>query len=250
MLLFIIAFLIFILWYSKIVYRSYFNHLSVFIGVNSGSIILMYGCSIINDSLSPYTWICIWMMFACFLIGSYLGKYRFTLGRKDIGRDQYVKTSNIGKLKELIIIYSIVYDIFAFYYLFRLNAYYGLGRMLADMTGINIAFQTGDFSLGISSCFTPIGIPLSLMILYYQSKVKNRSFIMYIQYALCYIQCISPRRDTFFYDYDDAAIFDVSELSEHENSNTNKEEYKKSANNNRNRCGSCLDDELYPKLDE
>ena len=206
----LVAFLIIILWYSKVAYKSYFSHLSVFIGVNIGSLILMYGCSIIDSSISLITWVYICTMFLCFLAGSYIGKFRFTLGKQNIVRTAYERVSNVVRLRRLIIVYSIIYDIFAFYYLYRLNTYYGIGRMFGDMSGINLAFQTGDFSLGISSYFTPIGIPLSLMLLYYKKKVKG-SILLYVQYALCYIQCISPRRDNLFFMIMMTLLFIVSQ---------------------------------------
>ena len=207
---FIVALLVFILWYSKKVYKSYFSHLSIFVGVNAGAIILMYGCSIIDSSLSSTTWVCIWVMFGGFLLGSLVGKYKFSLCKKYNGKEQICKISNIARLRKLIIVYSIVYNIFAFYYFFRLNSYYGIGRMFVDMSGINLAFQNGDFTRGLSSYFTPIGISLSLMILYYIKKVKGNS-LLYIQYALCYIQCISPRRDNLFFMIVMTLLFIVSQ---------------------------------------
>lgn len=192
-----IFFLITTIYYSKKKYGSYFNHISVFVGVNIISLILMLGCPLIYNNISFKNWAHIYTMLISFLVGSYLGKYKFLVGNK--GRIARIrKTTNFKRLKTIIIFYSVIYDIFAIYYILLLNSYYGLDHMFLNMTGLNIAVQNGDFQTGICSYFTPIGIPLSLMLLYYR-KYKGGGVLLYIQYALCYLHCISPRRDSLFY---------------------------------------------------
>ena len=197
MLILCIAILIVAISLSKKRYGTYVNHITVFLGVNIGAIILMYGCSNIDSNLSFELCIKIIVMFVAFLIGSIIGQARFSVGgRSLLARDQ--KVSNISRLRNCIIIYSVIYDIFAIYYLYSLNSYYGLRQMFINMSGLNVAIQNGDFQVGISSWFMPIGFALSLMILFYCRKKKG-NLLLYIQYALCYIQCISPRRDNLFF---------------------------------------------------
>lgn len=190
-----------LVFFSHKIYRSFINPLNLFLGINLVSIILMYATSIIDDTISPYLWFLIFIMMFFYVWGvgfegkrvSISSRYNFNLEKN---------FSNMERLKLLIFIYSIIFDIFAFYYLYHLNSAYGIKRMMQDMSGINSAMQTGEFETGIYSYFTPIGVPLSLMILFFLNKNKkknNKRKALYLQYLLCYIPCISPRRDFLFF---------------------------------------------------
>lgn len=201
MLIVCLIFLFISILFSNKIYKSFLNPINLFVGVNLISIIFMYAISTIDDVLSIYLWILIFIMMVFYMLGLKFENIRTgTLHVNNINLER--KISNMKRLENLIIGYSIIFDIFAFYYLYHLNSAYGIKRMLQDLSGINSAIQTGEFETGIYSYFTPIGIPLSLMILFFlnRDKEKNkRKKWLYLQYILCYVPCISPRRDMLFF---------------------------------------------------
>ena len=192
------------IFFSYKIYKNFINPINLFIGINLVSIILMYATSTIDHTISPFVWFLIFCMMCFYILGVGFGSKRIVMPyeHRFSYEKKYNKYSNIKRVKKLIIIYSLIFDFFAFYYLYHLNSEYGIKRMLIDLSGINSAIQTGEFETGIYSYFTPIGVPLSLLILFYLSKNKERSNgrkWLYLQYILCYIPCISPRRDFLFF---------------------------------------------------
>ena len=137
-----------LVFFSHKIYRSFINPLNLFLGINLVSIILMYATSIIDDTISSYVWFLIFIMMFFYVLGvgfegkcvSISSRYKFNLEKN---------FSNMERLKLLIFIYSIIFDIFALYYLYHLNSAYGIQRMMQDMSGINSAMQTGEFEKGI-----------------------------------------------------------------------------------------------------
>ncbi|MFI3887647.1 O-antigen polymerase [Streptococcus parauberis] len=192
--LLIMIFLI-VIYFSTKWYENIFNPVTVFIGINILSLILMFGLSGLNDKLSLNIWGIIFTMFVSYIIGIFLGSFKYKLSSKN---KNFIKTSSRNNLKILIIVYSILFDISAFYYLYKIIETFGLVGILSKLTEMNIAFQSGEFNVGIFSLFLPICYALSIMILYYIKFYKTH-FSLYIQYLLCYIPAISPRRDTLFY---------------------------------------------------
>ena len=180
---------------SQKTYHKYLNPLNLFIGMNLLSLILMFGCSILDDDISLNLWIDIIIMLLAFLIGTILAKKKITFGNS---RKFVTRVTDFRRLRRLIIIYSIAFDIFAFYYLIQLHQYIGLGNIFSRLSDLNIAIQSEAVDFGVSNLFTPIGVPLSLMILFYM-KWKRANLILWIQYFLCFIPCISPRRDMLFF---------------------------------------------------
>lgn len=188
------------LFFSKNKYRTYINPITLFVGVHLFSIILMYGTSIINHRLSVKLYILIVIMIFMYILGTIVGKRQIVF--RNCFQSKCIKETNEKRLKKIIIIYSLIFDLFAIYYLLHLNSSYGFQRMLVDLSGLNAAIQNGEFKSGIYTYFTPIGVPLALMILFYLKQFKNKircKWLYIIQYILCYIPCISPRRDYLFY---------------------------------------------------
>ena len=196
MLAFCVCFLVISIFASKKTYNRYLNPINIFVGINLLSIIFMYGCSVLDHSLSIKVCVMIMLMFIFYIIGIEFGKYKFVIGNRLQKRRE--KKTDHKRLKTLIFCYSIIFDLFAIYYLILLHQNYGLSNVLTNMSEINMEFQSGEFQVGFASYFTPIGVPLSLLILFYMRNYK-KGFLIWIQYALCYIPCISPRRDTLFY---------------------------------------------------
>lgn len=199
MIIFSIIFLILLVIISKKYFGKYINPVNIFVGMNLSSIILMYGTSIIDSNLSNYVWLLIVCMIVAFIIGNFLPQVKITFRGKKFRRNTI---TDIIKLKKIIILYSIVFDFFAIYYLIHMNRNFGLQNMLENMSSINYDMQFGNFETGIYTYFTPIAVPLSLMILFYFRNVKCSKYIksiLGIQYILCYIPCISPRRDSLFF---------------------------------------------------
>lgn len=181
---------------SKRTYKKYTNPITLFIGVNIGSIIVMEATSIIDHNVSGYIWVLTFIMFASFWLGTVFGKKRIVIGR--FFSSQRQTATDIFRLRRLIVIYSVIFDVFAFYYLYHLNRDFGLQRLLVNLSGLNSAMQSGEFESGIYTYFIPIGVPLCLMILFYMKKTKKNIFLI-LQCILCFIPCISPRRDTLFF---------------------------------------------------
>ncbi|CAR42304.1 O-antigen polymerase [Streptococcus uberis] len=194
--LLIVIFMI-LLYFSSKWYRNILNPINVFVSINLLALILMFGLSGLNSHLSPKIWLMILVMFFSYLIGIMFGSfnYRFLSGDKSVKK---VKITSKSRLKFVIILYSFIYDISAFIYLWQINKSFGFNGILSKLTEMNLAFQSGEFSIGIFSLFLPITYSLALMILYYLKFYKNH-FLLIVQYLLCYIPAISPRRDTLFY---------------------------------------------------
>ncbi|VUC67611.1 O-antigen polymerase [Streptococcus pseudoporcinus] len=183
------------LYFSSKWYNNIFNPINIFLGINLLSLILMYGLSGLDSHLSPMIWYIIFVMFISYLIGIFLGSLNYrVLKEKRIRK----KETSRKRLLYTIIFYSIIYDISAFVYIWEINKIFGFVGVLSKLTKMNIAFQSGDFSVGIFNIFLPITYALSLMILYY-IKFYNNKLLLIIQYILCYIPALSPRRDTLFY---------------------------------------------------
>lgn len=191
--------------YSKFKYYTIFTHVSIFIGVNIISIFLMYGILGIDSKLSIGIHLRIIGMFVFFIIGSFFGDFKYKFKNKNLNYNKY---TDLVRLKYAIIVLSIVYNIFSFIYLYRLHSSYGISNIMNNLSTINQAFQNEDFKLGFSYYVLPIGVPLSLMILFYKNKTKCSNLI-YIQYLLCYIQCISPRRDTLFFMFGMTLMYSI-----------------------------------------
>lgn len=217
MIAFGICLLLLLIFTSKNKYKTYINPITLFIGIQLFSIILMFATSIVEHSLSTRVCILILIMMITYLLGTVVERKKIVIVTS-MKTEKGVK-SDYKRLRKLIIIYSIVFDFFAMYYLFHLSSSYGLKRMLSDLSGLNVAIQTGDFESGIYTYFTPIGVSLSMMILFYLRNYNTKShfsFFYMIQYLLCFVPCISPRRDYFFYMLIVTVLYAVTQTSEGE----------------------------------
>lgn len=182
---------------SKRKYGQNINPITLFIGMNLFSLILMFATSSIDSHLNYVVWEYIAIMFIAFALGAKAGEHKLLFRGKEI---VITKQTNIIRLKKVIIIYSIVFDIAAFYYLHVLNTSFGFSNLLTDMSGLNQLVQSGEFETGLYTYFTPIGVPLSILILFYlNNEVTRYKALLIIQYILCFIPCISPRRDTLYF---------------------------------------------------
>lgn len=192
--LLIVIFMI-VLYFSSKWYKNLLNPINVFIGINLLALILMCGLSGLNSHLSLMVWLMILVMFISYLIGIMIGSFNYRFSSRSKSKH---KITSKSRLKFAIILYSFIYDISAFVYLWQINKSFGFIGILSKLTEMNIAFQSGEFSVGIFSIFLPMTYALALMILYYIKFYKNH-FLLIVQYLLCYIPAISPRRDTLFY---------------------------------------------------
>ncbi|MEQ9809771.1 O-antigen polymerase [Streptococcus jiangjianxini] len=191
----LLAMLLLTIYFSSKLYGNMFNPISVFLGVNLVSLILMYGLSGLNNELSLTIWIVIIIMFVSYLVGVCLGSFKYRLSSK---KESKVKKTSRQRLIYLLVVYCVIYNISAFCYLWKLDTTYGLFSFLSKLAEMNVAFQAGEFNIGIITHFLPLAYTISLLVLYH-IKYYGGNMILYIQYILCYIPAISPRRDTLFY---------------------------------------------------
>lgn len=194
MILINIVILIFTVYISKKIYKSIINPINIFVGINLLTIILAQACNEIDGEFSKKLYFMIYTMFIMFIVGMFLGRKKIVILRQD---NKIEKHTDKDKLKKIIIIYSIINNIFSIYYLYYLEKNFGIMNMFNNMSKFNAITQNGEFRIGVYSYFIPIGVPLSMMILYYIKNYGENIFLV-IQYFMCYILCISPRRDMLF----------------------------------------------------
>lgn len=195
MILINVTILIFTVLVSKRIYRNVINPINIFIGLNLLTIILAQACNGLDGELSGKLYFKIYIMFIMFIVGMILGRKKIVFLKKN--EENIERHTDKDRIRRIIIIYSILNNIFSIYYLYYLEKNFGIINMFSNMPKFNAIIQNGEFKIGIYSYFIPVGIPLSLMILYY---IKNygKNYFLIIQYFMCYILCISPRRDMLF----------------------------------------------------
>lgn len=196
MIFFLTVILIVLLNISINKYKNILNPITVFLGINIFALLLMKGMSSLDSYLSPKVWFLISISFASYLFGIFLGNFKFRFS--SYVSESYIKKTSRSRLLNLIVIYSFFYNISAFIYLWKINSIFGLKGILNRLTEMNVAYQSGEINFGLINLFIPMGIPLALMVMYYIKNFSGSS-LLYIQYILCFIPGLSPRRDTLFY---------------------------------------------------
>lgn len=176
-----------LLW-SKRKYGVYFNPISLFVGANTVSVLFAFANPYVGG-VSFITSLCICVMFISFCIGCGLGTNRSI--------EQY-REPNYYDIDKVIIIASVIYNIALVFYLDSLFSAYSINEFFLEMNEVNKYVQSDEYETGIFSYLVQLGVPLSLLILF-----RNKSFPpkkwMYIQYMLCFLHCLSPRRGQLFF---------------------------------------------------
>lgn len=189
----LILFIFFILSvFSRGMYRTIINPLFIFTAVNGFSIIL----SLLMDDFHGYSdhmYIYIFIMFISFFLGAKLGEVKNYTYKNTIHRSY---TQQLA-IKRIILCSSIIYDIALVFYLRNLFAQYSIYQFFTNMGEVNHYVQSDDYKSGWFSYVVALGIPLSLLILYYGKEYKKNVFLI-AQYILCFMHCISPRRSDMF----------------------------------------------------
>ncbi|MBO3325691.1 oligosaccharide repeat unit polymerase [Clostridium perfringens] len=190
-----IIFSVFLILFTIIGYyefRKLVNPITIFV---SWSLLIMLmglwsNIFITNYSLSVYLIIII--SYVVFVIGTLLGN-RTTIKKSSN------KKVDFNRLKKCIYFLSIIVDVCIIIYIYGLASSFGISRILSDLSEYNMAIQDGYFSGKLYYQMLFLAIPLSLFILYFLLKVKNkRNLFMKIQFLVCFLPFISVRRDTLF----------------------------------------------------
>ena len=186
-LLLIVCIPIFLL--GNIIYSKSINPINIFVGINLISILLPL---LLNEfeGYSIRNTLSFVVMFVSFTLGVVICSQK---GNK-ISKYSYIRSSDLYKL---IIFSSIIYDIALVFYLQNMFSNYSLTQFFLEMGEVNKYVQSDEFHGGLYSYVVPIGLPLSLIILYYSKHFKN-SIFLWIQYFVCFLHCISPRRSELF----------------------------------------------------
>lgn len=178
--------------YARYNFNSILNPLTIFVGVNIISIIM----SLITDGFTGYSSrliLDILIMFSSFFLGLMLCKYI---------KGRYVKIVNYRviseeRLKKVIIFASVIYNIALVLYLRNMFENYSILMFFENLSEVNKYVQSDEFKGGLFNYIVPMGLPLSLLILYYLKNYRKSRFLI-IQYILCFMYCISPRRSEMF----------------------------------------------------
>lgn len=175
---------------SKRLYKTSYNPVNFFVVTNV--LTLLMGLIYMPPLISFKNWLVldVLIMLISFILGAIISiKIRLK---------KYIPSVNFFKrLHNLIIFTSIIYDIALIFYLQNLFSTFSIYQFFQEMSEVNHFVQSDEYSTGINYFFLPLGLPLSLLIIYY-CREKGWSYLSILQYLLCFLHCLSPRRGYLF----------------------------------------------------
>ena len=188
--LFLIIICIASVFLSKVIYKTSYNPVNFFVTANV--VTLLMGLIYTPPLMEFENWLelDVLIMLISFISGASVS-HKIQL-KKFAPSARFYK-----RLYSLIMFTSIIYDIALFFYLHNLFSNFSIYQFFQEMSEVNHFVQSDEYFTGINYFFLPLGLPLSLLVIYY-SRTKGWTYLSVIQYFLCFLHCLSPRRGYLF----------------------------------------------------